>query len=326
MAIEGVGACKIVPVALKDKDGDVKDFDIKIKQLHYDRIFWDPHSRQANFSDCRFRGEVIFMDLDQAKALFPGKEDVLEAAFMDEGFDAIDSFHDKPQVKWADKRRKRLRVVEIWYKKGHEIYSAIFTRGGFVQDPKRTPYRNDMGLDEDPYAFRSAYCDREGNRYGYVRQLVSVQDEINKRRSKALHMMSVRQTRFSRNSELDTGKVRKELARPDGIIRAEADELEILPTNDMAQAQFSLLADAQAQIDVVGTSVGSLAGVGDRTSAKSVQARTSAGSLEVNGLFDGMRMWQREVFKKAWGRVREFWTEEEIYTPGRTIQRLLGIY
>ena len=39
----------------------------------------------------------------------------------------------------------------------------------------------------------SAHTDRENNRYGMVRDLISEQDEINKRRSKALHLLSVKQ-------------------------------------------------------------------------------------------------------------------------------------
>jgi len=45
---------------------------------------------------------------------------------------------------------------------------------------------------EHAYEFASAFVDRDGGRYGAARQLLDVQDEINKRRSKALHLMSVR--------------------------------------------------------------------------------------------------------------------------------------
>lgn len=326
-AVEGTAAGKVEVNAIKDNKGRVKDFDVKLRHLQWDRIFWDPHSRTEDMSDARFRGEVVFLDIDAAKALYPKNHDVIDGAMArgTDSTDSVDLFEDKPNVMWADSKRKRVRIVEMWYKKGQDIFYAIFTSGGFIVKPTRTPYKNDMGMDEDPYVFRSSFVDREGARYGHVRQLISIQDEINKRRSKALHMMSVRQTRFARGSDLDTAKVRKELARPDGIIRADEGEFEILATNDMAQAQFALLADAQEQIDSVGTNAALQGKQEGSASGKALQARSASGAVEVSPLFDGMRMWQRAMFIKSWNRVREFWTEEK-YIRVQTMKTQLGSY
>lgn len=312
--IEGTAACKVEVRAIESAEGNIKDFDIKIKPVEWDRVFWDPHARLNNFKDARYKGEVAFLDIDAAKDLFPGKEDIIDGATNQLGrhHDGLtDTFSDQPTVIWTDKERKRVRIVEIWYKKGQEIYYAIFTKGGFLVEPTRTPFRDDMGFDEDPYILRSAYVARDGARYGHVRQMIDPQDEVNKRRSKALHLVNVRQTRVSRSTELDTGKLRKELARPDGIVRAEPDEFELIPTSDMAQAQFNLLADAQNQLAAVGVNPAISGKTPGQVSGKALQARSVSGSVELGPLFDGIRMWQREVFKKAWNRVREYWTEEK---------------
>lgn len=309
--IEGVAAAKVDVRSITDENGQAKDFDIKIKPLEWDRIFWDPHSRASNFRDCMYRGEVVFVDLDRAKAMFPGKEQILDAATMGRKNDTMQVMQDQPNVLWTDKDRNRVKIVEMWYKKGLDCYWAIFTCSGFLVEPARTPFRNDEGLDEDPYCFRSAYVARDGARYGHVRQMIDVQDEINKRRSKALHIMSVRQSRISRSSDLDTQNLRNELARPDGIVRADEGEYEVLPTGDMAQAQFSLLADAQAQLSAIGVNSALSGKTPGQVSGKALKARAFSGSIELGPLFDGIRMWQREVFKKAWNRVREYWREEK---------------
>ena len=51
-----------------------------------------------------------------------------------------------------------------------------------------------------PLFMQSAYVDRNNNRYGEVRPMISPQDEINKRRSKALHLLTMRQTKAERGA------------------------------------------------------------------------------------------------------------------------------
>ena len=51
-----------------------------------------------------------------------------------------------------------------------------------------------------------------------VRGLISLQDEINKRRSKALHLLSVRQVIAEQGAVPDVDKARREVAKPDGFI------------------------------------------------------------------------------------------------------------
>ena len=51
-----------------------------------------------------------------------------------------------------------------------------------------------------------------------VRGLISLQDEINKRRSKALHLLSVRQVVAEQGAVQDVDKARREVARPDGYV------------------------------------------------------------------------------------------------------------
>ena len=61
-----------------------------------------------------------------------------------------------------------------------------------MEMPRVSPYRNSDGETEHPYAWMSCYVDRDGNRYGVVRRYKSLQDEINHRRSRALHMLNTK--------------------------------------------------------------------------------------------------------------------------------------
>jgi hypothetical protein len=242
LLMEGSGGVEVI--AKPAKDGEIT---ITVNNIPWDRMIFDPRSMRKDFSDARYLGQVVWMDYDEALALYPNAKDILET--MQEG---SETYEDKP--KWMDDTRKRCKIVELYYRKGGEYYYACFTRGGFCEKPKKSPYKTDTGETEWPYEFGSLFIDRDNNRYGACVQLLDIQDEINKRRSKALHLMSVRQVAVQRGAVEDVNKLRSELSKPDGVVELDqpvGESFEILKTGDMAQAQFNLLAEAKGEIDSV---------------------------------------------------------------------------
>jgi hypothetical protein len=303
LLIEGAGFAEVVA-----EEGS-RGTRVRVNPIAWDRAFVDPHARRRDLEDARYRGQVIWMDLEEARRRFPDREEQLEAALA-QGADGPDqTYADKP-LRWADRRRRRVRIVEIWYREGDRVLQCVFCRGGVLKGPVDSPYVDDEGNPEDPYAFCAAFVSRDGERYGAVRQLIGIQDEINKRRSKALHLLSVRQVRAEKGAVEDVAAARKELSKPDGWIETVAGfAFEVLPTGDMAQAQFSLLAEAKAEIDAVGANAALSGKANDGASGRAIQARQQGGQLELGPLFDSLRGWQRRVYRKCWGRIRQFWTE-----------------
>jgi len=302
LLIEGTGFAEVV--AREGAGGP----NVSVKAIAWDRGFVDPHARRRDLEDARYRGQVIWMDLDEARRRFPGKEEALEAALSAGSATGDQTYADKP-LRWADPRRRRVRVVEVWYREGEQVFQAVLCKGGLLKGPLPSPYADDQGRPEDPYVLCSAFISRDGERYGAVRQLIGIQDEINKRRSKALHLLSVRQVRSEKGAVEDVAAARRELARPDGWVETVPGfAFEVLPTGDMAQAQFSLLAEAKAEIDAVGANAALAGKVGESASGRAIQARQQGGQLELGPLFDTLRSWQHRTYRKVWGRVRQFWT------------------
>ena len=97
-------------------------------------------------------------------------------------------------------------------------FIATFTKGGYLTDPMPSPYIGRDGKPACSLILRSAYVDRENQRYGHVRDMISPQDEVNKRRSKALHPMSVRQTYGNQQAISDVDKAKRQLSRADGHV------------------------------------------------------------------------------------------------------------
>ncbi len=303
LLIEGTAA--VIVGHKKTKEG----FDPDIQHIAWDRYFHDPYSARPDLSDKAFDGVVTWFDLDVAVRKWPEGKDVLTETWMaDKGTDTYD---DKPKDKlWSDYKRKRVRVVEMYYLKADQWMRCVFTKSGYLEEPAPSPYTDEDGKPENPIKSISLYIDRENNRYGDVRVLISPQDEINKRRSKGLHLITMRQVRVSPTAYQDAEKARRELAKPDGVLTGEKDDIEILPTADMARGNFEMLQEAKAEIDLLGAN-SALAGKNENDmSGRAILAQQQGGMVEVARMFDRLRQLSIEVYRAVWNRIRQMWTAE----------------
>jgi len=300
LTVEGTGGLEVM---VKPQG---KDFRIVLNSVSWDRILYDPFSRKKDFSDSRFLGQVVWLDYDIALERFPQGKDVLETMIA-----GSSTYDDRPR--WIDSERKRVKIVELYYLEGGDWYYCCFTRGGYLKgDPKKSAYKNEDGETEHPYEFASLFIDREGNRYGACLQYLDVQDEINKRRSKALHLMSVRQVMTERGAVEDINKTRQELARPDGVVEVTPGMVfEVLKTGDMAAAQFNLLTEAKQEIDAVGYNAAVSGKEQKSMSGVALENRRLAGQTEIAPMFDVLKHLDVRVYRKIWNRIKQYWKAEK---------------
>lgn len=303
LAVEGT--CAIMVGVKQTKSG----IDPDIRRISWDRFYHDPHSSEFDFADAAFMGVVIWMDLDKAISRFPDAAEILESTWAR----AKDSetYDDKPKDKmWADHKRKRVRICEHYYDSPDGWMFCMFTEGGFVIEPQQSPYLGEDKIPECPIKAVSLYVDRENNRYGEVRTMIGAQDEINKRRSKALHLISQRQIRVSPSVAADPRQIRKELSRPDGVFIGEAGDVEILQTNDMAMGNMNLLQDAKNEIDLQGPNA-ALGGKNEADmSGRAIIAQQQGGMTELATYLDCIRVLSLAVYRSAWFRIQQFWDGE----------------
>jgi hypothetical protein len=307
--IEGVEGHEVVGVVKKG------NLEVRHNQLPWDRIFYDPHSRKKNFSDARYKGTLQWMDEEEARNN-PAFEDAPEEffTFSENEITTSDTFEDKP-LYFIDKERKRIRVFFCYYLKGSTWMYCVFSGGGFAIRPTPSPYLDEDGDPEPQFEFQSAFVDRHGNRYGEVASYLDLQDEINHRHSKFLHLMSVRQTWGSKGAVQDVTAHKRELAKADGHVEFGlgkwGENFGIIPTSDMAQGQALLLQEAKANIDVQGANAvmqGDLQGA--TMSGKAVQSLQQGGVVELGSLFDGHSACRLRVYRMMFNRIKQFWTEE----------------
>ena len=300
MLIEGCGAVEVI------HEGDKE----KIRKIRWDRFYYDPHSMELDFSDAAYMGIVAWFDQDRLVARYPEKKELIEGAMSEAGKSYTDTFDDKPQTKrFYDVKRRRIQVFEHAYWKGG-WKRAVFFKHGFLEEPAPSPYLNEDGAPDCWIIAQAAYRDRDGDPYGVVRRYQPLQDEINKRRSKALHALNARRTIAERGAVDNVEKARLEIQKPDGWLEVTPGmTLNVENNADIGMAQFQLLQDALSALAMTGPNAAMQGNSGD-ISGRAKQVDAEGGSIQVGALFDQIRHFQKRVARATWSRIKQFWTAE----------------
>lgn len=305
--IEGCGAVTVT--VEKAKDG----WEVCFNEVPWDRFYRDPHSRKRDFSDARYMGAVLWMDEDEALQKFdstPGIEDIVSGAYSKVGL-AVETYDDRPKLQWCDTERKRIRVLQHRWIQDGVWHCATVCAGGFLRAPQVSPYLDDEGRPDNDMIAVSAFVTRENQRYGLVWNMLSIQDEINKRRSKALHLLTMRQVIADRGAVKDVSLAKRELAKPDGFIEVNPNmRFDINPEAAKFQGELALLQEAKAEIDASGVNP-ALEGDRRAPSGRAQELQTATALQEQSVAFDALRHWSWRVYRAAWCRVRQFWTGEK---------------
>jgi hypothetical protein len=310
LLVEGMAGYRVSVKPYKD------GYNVTVDRIPWDRMFYDPHSSEADFSDAKYIGAVRWLDFDDALAEYPDAANALEWT-LDQA-SISDTYDDNPKhMVWADKKRKRVRVVQIWIKQQEQWFWAEYTKGGILKSGP-SPYQNDKGESDCELLFASAYVNRDNERYGLVREMIGPQDEINKRRSKALHLLNTEQTISEEGVVNDVEKARRERARPDGwtVVApgALADKrIQFETRTDLANGHMQLLQEAKNEIDMIGGNIALQGNALQKTSAsgKAIIASQQGGAMEIAPLMDELRDLDIRLFRAIWARIRQFWTAEK---------------
>ena len=302
--VEGYGAA-IIHVVNKP-DGP----EIEVTPIPWDRYYFDTHSRRLDFEDKRHDGIIIWMDKAQVIETFEISEEEADQLITSDD-DGRETFDDRPQ--WVDRKEDRIRVCQHFYIEKGKWMMCFFTAEKFLIEPMESPYVNEYGIAVNPIESVSANIDRDNNRFGEVRYWIDLQDEINHRRSKYLYLLSARQTKSRKGAIPDIPAMKRELSKPNGHIEYEGEDgdFDILRTNDMAQAQFTLLQDSKQELDSVGFNA-QLSGErqGD-LSGKAIVNLQQAATNELSSLYANLTKWEKRIYTQIWWRIKQFWNEEK---------------
>lgn len=305
-AIEGIGG-----IELKLIPGDHDDPDLGMDFVFGDDWFYDPRSFKPDFSDARFYGIGKWLDLDAAIELFPDKEEELRTLMVETGFDL--TTHADREYKWIYVNEKRLRLVEMWYINKGKWYWCFFC-SMLKLDEGPSPFRDERNRSTSRFIMFSANVDHDGDRYGLTRNLKGAQDELNQRRSKALHMSNVTAMVGQKGAVDDVEIARREAARPDGYMEYNPGFDPPQPRDNKADlsAQLSLMQDARSEIDSFANITPDLIthDVPGDHSGVAINLLQRAGIAELGSYLRNYKAWKKRVYRGVWNIVQREWQEE----------------
>jgi hypothetical protein len=335
-------------------------------------ILHDSAATELDNSDGRYIFRSKWVDVDVAKALFPGREAQIDSAIVDASlygtFDMVDGdvpmdFMEFDRTAYGISRtlvthkRQRVRIIECEYRvpeKVQVLRGGVFK--GEIYDPQDqrhiealqsgqsavasrvkmrvrlchmtvkdllwegpSPYRHNR------FRFTPIWCyrrDRDNLPYGMIRSIRDIQDDINKRASKALHILS------SNKVNMEEG------ALPDGVTldefseeNARSDAINIFRNGALGsgKVQFGVDRDlAPAHLELMSRGIGMIQQVGGVTdellgrttnavSGIAVQRRQEQGSLATNKPFDNLRLSVQMQGELKLSLMEQFVSEEKTF-------------
>lgn len=304
--IHGIGVDELVLT-----QGDKGDPDLRFAYVDPKTFFYDPRSLRSNFQDVRFHGVYKWADIDELDILVEGASAMVKDALDQDGgyWTAFDT--DRENL-WVDSR-KRVRLVDHWYKRGG-LWQWCLHTGNVELMTGESPFKNERGMSISKYHAFANMIDIDGDHYGFIRRLRGPQDAMNQHRSKAIHIMNTRQIKIQEGSVDDVEVTRREAARPDGtlVYRGDKGNLEIIQPEAEFLQQTKYYEDAKSEIDSFGPNQQLIQEFGQNVSGRAANMLQQAGLAELGPFLKNFRMWKLERYRAAWIAAQTHWTADRM--------------
>jgi hypothetical protein len=292
--------------------GDEGDPSLEMHIAYGDGFFYDPRSVDEGFTDARYLGISKPVDIEQIKELVPDKAAEIDELWADTGSDLTTVASQDREKNWTSTNERKMQLVDHWYIKGGKWRWCLYV-GNTMLMQGVSPFIDEKGKTFPRYRMFSAAVDHDGDRYSFIRNLKSPQDEVNHRRSKALHGLNSRRVISEKGAVDDIEIARREWAKNDGWIETNPG-LKMEPddtgkTNDF-KGQLEMLQEAKTEIENFGPNP-ALIGQGlEDSSGRAIQLLQQAGIAELGPYLSAYKNWKIRVYRDIWNIIQRYWTSE----------------
>lgn len=303
--VAGRGSIYINPAVTKDDKGIITH-----QFIDYRDIFIDPLSKSDSLDDCRFVHYAVFIDSDILEATFK------EYKQEEDGSTPVYSFESssEDEMWYENNNRSRPRLITTWYmdEKG-DISTAIWIKGKVLYCKKK-PY----AMNEYPFAQLTYKRNLDNSPYGLVKTMISAQDEINKRHSKALHYLNSAQVLAEENAFVDWNEAKKTLADPSGITKLQDGALaegrvQIVPTASLAESHIRMMQIAEQKLlSAAGINPAYVGQSGQYESAKKANISINQAQNTLIPFLNKVRIARFYLAERTMKLVPEFMTDEQL--------------
>jgi hypothetical protein len=351
--------------AVQDEDDGEPIYD---RYESWRNMLWDSASTELDGSDMRYIFRTKWVDVDIAKEYFPERAAFIEqaatsvtllgASSMTDGDDAMDYAEaDRDSNSTSGQsginlhQRKRVRVIEAWYRTpmkvkrlrggnfGGQVLDendprhaeevatgraaiisktmmvvrcALFTGTGLLYEGA-SPYRHNKFPFIPLWGYRRG---RDGLPFGVIRGLRDIQDNINKRASKALHILSTNKVIMDEDAlpeGMTLDEFADEIARPDAIIvKRQGKNIDINVDRELAPAHLEQMSrDINMIQQTSGVTDELLGRTTNAVSGVAIERRQEQGSLATSKLFDNLRLAVQMQGEIQLSLIEQFVTEQK---------------
>lgn len=183
--------------------------------------------------------------------------------------------------------------------------------GNIVLQDQDSPYDHDRFPFVPVWGWRRK---RDNSPFGMVRNLRDIQDDLNKRRSKAQFILATNQVIADDDAVEDWEELADEVSRPDGIIRKKPkSELVLNRDRALAREHVELMSQDAEYIEATsGVTDEQMGRETNAVSGKAIELRKEQGNVVVSELFDNLRVSVQLMGEILLSLVEQFYTDEKV--------------
>lgn len=330
---------------------DPEDEPVYTRSESWRNMLYDSLGPRKDLQDSRYLFRFRMVDLDIAIAYFPDKEAQLRASCVNSDADhylewwngkAIEEtsevFSPMPgkfamydSDAWSNNNRERVMLIEAWHKEPTKetrggttsldrirmkMRCTIMTEKHIILDVE-SPYKHNRFPFVPVWAYRRK---KDNAPYGPIRPVRGPQDALNKRMSKALHVLSTNQVMAEEGAFSPTSmtaqEVRDELRAADGfavLAKGGLDKIKQNRENDVAQGHLQLAQIDQSIIrNASGISSENLGRDSNVTAGIALKQKAEQGSQLTAELFDNQLFSRQLEGELTLSLIEQYYNEPKV--------------
>ncbi len=285
-------------------------------------VWWDPYVRdEYTLKDARFICRGKWVPLTVAKEEYPDAAEHLdewwnnttapEQIEMQSATEDYDiEYWTKMELQHKDSKNRQIKLIEMWYFDDDKVRHAVFTNNLLIYD-EAAP----IEVDIIPMICYTIKVDEKGLPYGYVRGMRDLQDVVNKRHSKALFALDVRQAWIRQGAVADVNALRDQVAQPDSVIEFDGEydkDVHVETHEGMSAQQYSIFSDSINRMREIGGGAEFRGIQSNARSGSAIRQRKEAGSALHVPTFRNLRRTYDHLYRTLRKLVEHYWTDNQI--------------
>lgn len=318
---------------------------VEVQHVPWENVYLDPYSRKPDASDAKFIIKIKWVDRGILKKLYPDKEQKIDSVFDDDykgqEYEAQNSASDRGDDWYYDPKTQRVKVCECWYadptketveilnettgeneKKEifkNKIRHVIFSDEIMLEGSAENDKANNNPLKVDLFPLVPIYCmrDRFGRPKGIVRDLVDLQDQINKLNSKFLWTVAANRVIVEEGAMRDPDETREEMQKPDGLVILNDGGLSKMRVDDKYRDlsymsnHLNFLLQTEQRISGVNDSMLGLGGTNERSGVMQ-NTRINQGAAMQTTILENMYFSKQRIALVILRLIGQFYTDYRV--------------